>query len=195
MKKHSAIALIAVAAMSMGLTACGSGQISQTAQTKTAVDGANAGTQDKNVRVRNIVVLKQDNGQAALTFAAVNKQENPNAVTLESVTVAGQPVQLNGDATIETGCTLVAGSAEELAAQPSAAPETDCVTYVATTVDGANFIEGTTQPVEFTFSGSGSAKADAPVSRADLAAQLVVALGTRGLDIDGGGEGHEEAAH
>ncbi|MDY6050001.1 MAG: hypothetical protein SPI77_05535 [Corynebacterium sp.] len=171
MKKHSAIALIGVAALSMGLTACGAGQISQTAQIHAAVDGANADTQDKNVRVRNIVILKDDNGQAALSFTAINREESPAPVTVESVTVAGKPVTITGASEIGVGCSLVASSAADIAAQPSAAPENDCVNYVTTSVDAANFIEGTTQPVEFTFSGAGSASAVAPVSRTDLAAQ------------------------
>ena len=67
-------AIISVTAVSaLALASCSAGQVAQTAEKVAAVDGASASTEDNKVAVRDVTILVEPNGTAALKFTAVNQ--------------------------------------------------------------------------------------------------------------------------
>ena len=145
--KKLTVAVLAGAPLT--LSACGAGQISQTANQVAAVDGASA--TDEHIAVRDVTVLVDDEGEAALKFTAINL--NPvgsDAHTLKKVTVGDQTVKFDDeDLTIEPNCSLVADS--EAGLDKLAQDKEACITYVANTVDNPGFALGGNKEVTFEF--------------------------------------------
>ena len=149
-----------LAGATLTLSACGAGQISQTANQVAAVDGASAtdehlkrliNLKGEHIAVRDVTVLVDDEGEAALKFTAINL--NPvgsDAHTLKKVTVGDQTVKFDDeDLTIEPNCSLVADS--EAGLDKLAQDKEACITYVANTVDNPGFALGGNKEVTFEF--------------------------------------------
>ncbi|MBC2681263.1 hypothetical protein [Corynebacterium anserum] len=101
---RGALALVA-AGSAMALTACGAGQISQTANQVPAVNGTSGAV--KNVTVRDASVVIAKDGEAYLKFTASNVEDNAASVKLESIKVDGKNVDLNGLSEIKPGGSIV----------------------------------------------------------------------------------------
>ena len=89
------VALGLAGCAALALSACGAGQISQTANQVAAVDGASAHSDDNTIAVRDVTVVVNDDSTAALKFTAVNQDTSESTHTLESVTVGGEQVTLS----------------------------------------------------------------------------------------------------
>ena len=143
-------ALTFVAAGSaLALTACGAGQISQTANQVAAVNGSAA--EEGNVAVRDVSVVVTPDNDVAVKFTASNLEDKGSEITLDSVTVGGQDVTLEGDATIQPGCNLVAdyaGAIDEL----KKGGDATCNNYVVTELSNTSDVYvGGNADVEFSF--------------------------------------------
>ncbi|MDY5785761.1 MULTISPECIES: hypothetical protein [unclassified Corynebacterium] len=149
MKSLKPAAVSAVAASALLLAGCSAGQITQTADQVAAVDGAAAATNDNEILVQDVTVILGDAGQAALKFTAINQNIHRQPHSLESVTVDGVPVQLSGATQFDASCNLVGDSATALESIPQA--ESDCISYVATSLPNNDFAFAGNLPVEFTF--------------------------------------------
>ncbi|KAB1503042.1 hypothetical protein F7230_05715 [Corynebacterium sp. 320] len=143
-------ALTFVAAGSaLALTACGAGQISQTANQVAAVNGTSA--EDGHTTVRDVSVVIAPDNTAAVKFTAGNIENNHQVHTLKSVKVDGKPVTLTGDKNIEAGCSLIASYQEEVNALKKGATKS-CNTYVVTQLaDASGVFVGGNSTVTFTF--------------------------------------------
>lgn len=157
---RGALALVATGS-ALVLSACGAGQISQTANQLPAVNGAN-GRAATHVSIRDASLVAGLDGRTYVKFTASNTEEKGEDVTLQSVSVDGKNVPVSGETNIPAGCNLVAevpSTVERL--QPSA--RNTCIQYISLptgTVDGA-FMGGAV-PAELTFS-SGVSKVALPV--------------------------------
>lgn len=153
--------LTAAGAATLALSACGAGQISQTADQVAAVDGAGAETANKEVAVRDVTVIVSEDKSAALKFTAVNQDTAQKAHKLTSVKVGGQDVQLSEKPEFKRGCSLVADSAKNIEALKKS--DNLCITYITTKLNNDNFAAGGNKPVVFTFD-SGEIKLDATIA-------------------------------
>jgi copper(I)-binding protein len=135
-----------LAACGLILTGCGSGQISQTADQESAVNGATANV--ANIALRNVHLQAMQSGAAVppgrtieLIFVAANISPDTND-KLVSVSSDVGSVEITGDTSIPAGTSLIVGSADGQAeatplgsAQPSKAevtlsqPITNGLTY------------------------------------------------------------------
>lgn len=143
-------ALTFVAAGSaLALTACGAGQISQTANQVPAVNGTAA--TEGNVAVRDVSVVVTPDNDVALKFTAANLEDKGAEIALDGVTVDGKDVTLNGDAKIQPGCNLVADYSDAIDELKKGGDAT-CNNYVATELSETSDIHlGGNAEVEFTF--------------------------------------------
>ncbi len=165
MKTRSALAIAVIGAASLGLTACGAGQISQTADQVAAVDGASGHTEDTAVNVRDVTILVTDSSQASLKFTAVNDEKvGGEAVNLNSVTVDGTPVQLAANPNIGSGCSLIVNTPRQNEVQPSADRAHMCAEYGIATIADPGAVPGQQRKVTFSFS-NGDVTVNAPVSK------------------------------
>lgn len=143
-------ALISVAAVSaLALASCSAGQITQTSSQVAAVDGAEAGTENNNVVVRDVTVHVTEEGEAGLKFVAANQDPTNKDHNLRSVTVDGETVTLEGDTTIKSSCSLVADLQAELDRFPQA--ESACINYVPTSLTNTGLAVGGNKDVTFNF--------------------------------------------
>jgi len=148
--RNSALAVLA-AGVALGAGACGSGQISQTANQVAAVDGGSARTQD--LSVSNVHVVKPDaegaEAKLAFTVAYYGTGLDDKGVTLESVQVDGKPVQVRAAEPVKRGCSLVASPSKSV---PTAPAEGVCINYTEATLPGQGLEYGHSVPAVFTFS-------------------------------------------
>lgn len=153
--------LTVVGAAALALSACGAGQISQTSDQVAAVDGAGAETANKEIAVRDVTVIVNEDKTAALKFTAVNQDSKLKNHTLTGVKVDGKEVTLSAKPTIKPKTSLVADDAKNIAhlKQGNAAG----IEYVETKLENNGLAAGGTKPVTFTFD-SGEIKVDATVS-------------------------------
>lgn len=154
------IAIAGIAALAT-LTACGAGQISQTADQVAAVDGVPAQTSDANVLVRDVTIVVNDDSSAAVKFTAINDDTKMTTHSLKKVTVDGKEVTLSDTPSMERNCSIVADAAE----YTDMLTEADgvCITHISTEVKNPGFAIGGHKEVEFTFD-NGSIKVDAPIA-------------------------------
>ena len=181
--KGAAAALVSVAA-ALTLSACSSGQISQTASQVAAVDGASANTPDGKMAVRDVTVEVDGTPTASLRFTLVNQDTDMAVHTLKSVTVDGEKVTLRGDTELNRDCSIVAGSRAHLDALPEVG-DGICIARVVTAVKDKGFPPGGNADVVFTFDDGQTIDVTATIAAPTLAP----------ADIDRGeqgGEGHGE---
>lgn len=154
---------ISAAALSaLALVACSAGQITQTSSQVAAVDGATAGDRATGVAVMDVNVLLDENtGEAALKFTATNQDPEGEEVTLESVTVGGQEVELGKTEPIAANCSLVADFADGIKALPQ--DEDNCIQYVVTSLENQDFAYGGAVQVTFNFDNLDPIEVNAPV--------------------------------
>lgn len=165
MKTRSALIVAVLGAASLGLTACGAGQISQTADQVAAVDGASGQTEDAAVYVRDVTVLVNDSNQASLKFTAMNDEKKAGeAVVLQGVKVENTPVNVAANPHIGSGCSLVINTPRQNEVQPSASHDAMCAEYGIATVADPGAVPGQQRTVTFSFS-NGDITVNAPVSK------------------------------
>ncbi|GAB3699863.1 hypothetical protein [Corynebacterium nasicanis] len=172
--------IISAAALSaLALASCSAGQITQTSSQVAAVNGAEGNSEDGTVAVRDVTIIVDDAGEAALKFTAVNQDTTMTEHTLESIEVNGNDVQFDA-APLARGCTLVGDSAERLESTPQA-DGIGCIEYTETSLTNADFAVGGNAPVTFTFD-SGEIEVFATISAPQLPAGSFV----RGADQESG---------
>lgn len=142
-------AVSVAAASALLLAACSAGQITQTSSQVAAVNGASAQTEDGSVAVRDVTVLLDESGQAALKFTATNQDYDMREHQLQSVDVDGQSVQLGSVKPMGYNTSIVADSAEGLESIPQSDSET--IQYVETSLNNDSYAYGGNLPVTFTF--------------------------------------------
>ncbi|KUI36738.1 hypothetical protein [Mycobacterium sp. GA-2829] len=157
---------LAAAGLALGLTACGAGQISQTATQAAAVNGVNAGVGD--VALRNVHLRAPQTSDyvrpgtdVELLFVAANQSpDQPDKLVSIRSDVGSVPVR--GDATVPPSGVLVAGEPDgQTAALESAEPAEALKTNVKLTKPITN---GLTYPFTFTFERSGEVTVQVPIS-------------------------------
>jgi hypothetical protein len=142
--------IISAAALSaLALAACSAGQVTQTASQVAPVNGAEGNSEDGTVAVRDVTIVLDEKGEAALKFTAINQDTSMTEHTLESVDVNGQSVSIDAEP-LSRDCVLVADSADRLKATPQA-DGIGCIQYTETSLDNDNFAVGGNVPVTFTF--------------------------------------------
>jgi len=142
-------AVSVAAASALLLAACSAGQITQTSSQVAAVNGASAQTEDGSVTVRDVTVILDDNGQAALKFTASNQDYEMREHKLQSVEVDGQSVQLQSVDPMPYNTTIVGDSADNLDKIPQS--DDKKIQYTETQLSNRDFAYGGNLPVTFTF--------------------------------------------
>ncbi|ALC06767.1 hypothetical protein CDES_12085 [Corynebacterium deserti GIMN1.010] len=158
--RRGALMTVAVAS-ALALASCSAGQITQTSSQVAAVDGNEAGSENDAVLVRDVTIHVTEDGEAGVKFTAINQDTSHTSHSLESITVDGEEVEIDGAQPIERNCSLVADIQSEL--DLLVEPEVGCIQHVATSLDNPGFAYGGVVPVEFTFD-TGSFTVDATVS-------------------------------
>lgn len=159
-------AVSVAAASALLLAGCSAGQITQTSSQVAAVNGASAQTEDGSIAVRDVTVLLDESGQAALKFTATNQDYDMREHQLQSAEVDGQAVQLGSVKPMAYNTSIVGDSADGLDAMPQADGEK--IQYVETSLDNESFAYGGNLPVTFTFD-SGKIETVATVSAPTVA--------------------------
>ncbi|SFG60471.1 hypothetical protein SAMN05660282_01365 [Corynebacterium spheniscorum] len=181
--------IISAAALSaLALASCSAGQISQTADQVAAVDGASADTADGTIAVRDVTVLLDEKGQAALKFTAVNQDSSMKEHSLKSISVDGAPVKMAETKPLGRQCVLVGDSKAGL--EQLTEPDAGCITHVETSLKNDNFAVGGVKPVTFVFD-SGEITVDAAVAAPTLESGQF----NREVGKGGAHEPHGEAPH
>ena len=159
-------AIISVTAVSaLALASCSAGQITQTADKVAAVDGASASTEDNKVAVRDVTILVEPNGTAALKFTAVNQGYDTDVISLESVEVDGQRVEMDKAQPLHRDQSIIADSQKNLDATTQ--QDSENVQYIATSLKNDDFGYAGDRPVTFEFS-NGSVDVDATIAATQM---------------------------
>jgi hypothetical protein len=154
------LALVAGSA-ALAVTACGAGQISQTANQAPAVNGTN-GSQGDAV-VRDVSLIVQPDNSVALKFNASNQGIDDNDITLSGVKVQDATVDVTGPHTIASDCNIVADGAASLKNMGDRHNDNGCTEYLPTKVTGEDFYPGAARNVTFTFN-TGDITINAPIT-------------------------------
>ena len=159
-------AIISVTAVSaLALASCSAGQITQTADKVAAVDGASASTDDNKVAVRDVTILVEPDGSAALKFSAVNQGYDTDVISLESVKVDGQRVEMDKAQPLHRDESIIADSQKNLDATTQ--QDSENVQYIATSLKNDDFGYAGDRPVTFEFS-NGSVDVDATIAATQM---------------------------
>ena len=159
-------AIISVTAVSaLALASCSAGQITQTADKVAAVDGASASTDDNKVAVRDVTILVEPDGSAALKFSAVNQGYDTDVISLESVEVDGQRVEMDKAQPLHRDQSIIADSQKNLDATTQ--QDSESVQYIATKLKNDDFGYAGDRPVTFEFS-NGSIDVDATIAATQM---------------------------
>ena len=159
-------AIISVTAVSaLALASCSAGQITQTADKVAAVDGASASTDDNKVAVRDVTILVEPDGTAALKFTAVNQGYDTDVISLESVEVDGQRVEMDKAQPLHRDQSIIADSQKNLDATTQ--QDSENVQYIATSLKNDDFGYAGDRPVTFEFS-NGSIDVDATIAATQM---------------------------
>lgn len=159
-------AIISVTAVSaLALASCSAGQITQTADKVAAVDGASASTDDNKVAVRDVTILVEPDGSAALKFSAVNQGYDTDVISLESVEVDGQRVEMDKAQPLHRDQSIIADSQKNLDATTQ--QDSESVQYIATKLKNDDFGYAGDRPVTFEFS-NGSVDVDATIAATQM---------------------------
>lgn len=161
-----------LAACGLILTGCGSGQISQTADQQSAVNGATANV--ANIALRNVHLQAVQTGAALepgqtveLIFAAANTSPDIND-KLVSVSSEVGSVAITGDTAIPAGTSLIVGSADGQAEATPMGSAKPAKAEVTLTKPVAN---GMTYGFTFTFDKAGQTEVQVPISAGGAARQ------------------------
>lgn len=154
-----------LAACGLILTGCGSGQISQTADQESAVNGATANV--ANIALRNVHLQAVQSGAALqpgqtveLIFAAANISPDTND-KLVSVSSEVGSVAITGDTSIPAGTSLIVGSAD---GQAGASPMGSAKPTKAEVTLSQPVTNGMTYSFTFDFDKAGQATVKVPIS-------------------------------
>ncbi|MCG7454487.1 hypothetical protein [Corynebacterium tuberculostearicum] len=159
-------AIISVTAVSaLALASCSAGHVAQTAEKVAAVDGASASTEDNKVAVRDVTILVEPDGSAALKFTAVNQGYDTDVISLESVKVDGQRVEMDKAQPLHRDQSIIADSQKNLDATTQ--QDSENVQYIATTLKNDDFGYAGSRPVTFEFS-NGSIDVDATIAATQM---------------------------
>ena len=159
-------AIISVTAVSaLALASCSAGQVTQTADKVAAVDGASASTDDNKVAVRDVTILVEPDGSAALKFSAVNQGYDTDVISLESVEVDGQRVEMDKAQPLHRNQSIIADSQKNLDATTQ--QDSESVQYIATSLKNDDFGYAGDRPVTFEFS-NGSIDVDATIAATQM---------------------------
>ena len=80
--------LLVLTLVAATLTACGSGRTAETRMIKQVTDGVEA--QSNEIRLRNILIVKNENSEGVLVGTLVNWSDEADAIT--GISINGQPV-------------------------------------------------------------------------------------------------------
>ncbi|MDN5582523.1 MULTISPECIES: hypothetical protein [unclassified Corynebacterium] len=162
-RKPAARRLLAVTAgcAALALTACGAGQISQTANQVAAVNGTDGDLGD--AAVRDVTLITQEDNSVALKFNLANQGVEGNDITLERVSVQDATLDIGGNVTVSPDCSVVADSEAAISDMNPEDADAGCVEYLETTVEGENFYTGAARVVTFEFS-NGDLEINAPIT-------------------------------
>jgi hypothetical protein len=173
------IASAGLAACGLILTGCGAGQISQTADQQSAVNGATANI--ANIALRNVHIQAMQTGDAIkpgqaveLIFAAANISPDVND-KLVSISSDVGSVALTGDTSIPAGSSLIVGTAD---GQAEATPMGSAKPAKAEVTLSQPITNGLTYGFTFNFEKAGQAEVKVPISAG-------------GGEPQGGAAGHE----
>ncbi len=154
-----------LAACGLILTGCGAGQISQTADQESAVNGATADV--ANIALRNVHIQAVQTGDSIkpgqtveLIFAAANTSPDVNDKLVRVSSDVGSVV-ITGDTAIPAGTSLIVGSADgqaEATPMGSAAPPKAEVTLTKPIANGLTY------KFTFDFDKAGQTTVDVPIS-------------------------------
>ena len=159
-------AIISVTAVSaLALASCSAGQVAQTAEKVAAVDGASASTDDNKVAVRDVTILVEPDGSAALKFTAVNQGYDTDVISLESVEVDGQRVEMDKARPLHRDQSIIADSQKNLDATTQ--QDSESVQYIATKLKNDDYGYAGDRPVTFEFS-NGSIDVDATIAATQM---------------------------
>ncbi|WP_313548462.1 hypothetical protein [Corynebacterium sp.] len=165
-RKGATISATAIAALA--LASCSAGQITQTSNQVAAVDGGEAESEDGNIAVRDVAIqVEPDTGEASLKFTASNQAYSNEEFTLDSITVDGQDVALEGLEPLTRNTTIVGNSADLLDTIPQS--DSDRIQYVATELENEDYGYAGHRPVVFSFS-NGDIELNATVSAPQMPA-------------------------
>ncbi|MBO0680790.1 hypothetical protein JRC04_25270 [Mycolicibacterium sp. S2-37] len=165
-RASAVIPALAACALAVGLTACGAGQISQTATQEAAVNGVNAGA--GSIALRNVHLrapqtsdyVRPGSEVELLFVAANNSPDEPDRLVSIRSDVGSVP--LRGDTTVPANGVLIAGEPDgQIAALESVDPATPLTVDVSLTKPITN---GLTYPFTFTFQRSGDVTVQVPIS-------------------------------
>lgn len=161
-------AIISVTALSaLALASCSAGHVTQTSDKVAAVDGSSAATEDGAVAVRDVTIqVEPDSGETSLKFVAVNQGYEVSDVTLESVSVDGQDVDLGSVKPMARDQSIIADSAANLE-ELKKDEKNKNVQYIETTLENEDYGYAGSRPVTFTFN-NGTIEVDAAVAASPL---------------------------
>ncbi|QKT08445.1 hypothetical protein HUN08_15520 [Gordonia sp. X0973] len=169
----SALAVAIGAAVVATGTACGSGQVSQTATQAPAINGAVV--RDGNLTLNDVQVIYPTATDSTAVFAAggpyklafvISNDDPVNNTKLVSITAPTGTVALDGDTTVPAGLALRAG-------EPAGMTPTEGQKFLSATLSnaGQTVSPGLTVPLTFNFNTNGKAtsvKVDTPVDAGAL---------------------------
>ena len=148
--RRTALVVLAVGA-TFGATACSAGQVSQTANQVAAVDGGQGSAGDVHLNDLQ-VILPEDDGEARVAFAASFTGSGfGEAITMDSLEIDGNQVDLGEFPPLERGCTAISSAAED--ATTGSAQEGICLEQITATLpdsDGLTIAQSV--PATATFS-------------------------------------------
>ena len=154
-----------LAACGLILTGCGAGQISQTADQQSAVNGTAANI--ANIALRNVHIQAMQTGDSIkpgqaveLIFAAANISPDVND-KLVSISSDVGSVALTGDTSIPAGSSLIVGTAD---GQAEATPMGSAKPAKAEVTLSQPITNGLTYGFTFNFEKAGQATIDVPIS-------------------------------
>lgn len=160
--------LAATASLAAGgllLTGCGSGQISQTANQESAVNGSTANV--KNIALRNVHIQAVQTGDylkpgrtVQLIFAAANDSPDIND-KLVSISSDVGSVEVSGPTAIPAASSLIVGSAD---GQEEVTPLGNAQATTAEVTLSQPITNGLTYNFTFEFEKAGQAKVAVPIS-------------------------------
>lgn len=166
LKNRVFVASASLAACGLILTGCGAGQISQTADQESAVNGTSANAKD--IALRNVHLLAVQSGDSLqpgrtvpLLFVAANNSPDVND-KLVGITSDVGTVAITGDGAIPAGAALVVGSpVGQTEAMGSAMPTMAEVTL------SKPITNGLTYNFTFAFDKAGQVTVAVPISAGD----------------------------
>ncbi|EYT62383.1 hypothetical protein H483_0110955 [Dietzia sp. UCD-THP] len=147
--RRTALVVLAVGT-AVGLSACGAGQVSQTANQVAAVDGGQGSAGE--LHVNDLVVVLPEEGEARLGFAAsFTGTGMGESISLDRIEIDGTQADLGETQPLERGCSLIVSPAADVEPVP---PRDDlCVERsTATLPDSDDLRIGTSVPATVSFS-------------------------------------------